>query len=174
VSDCRSLARFELRGIPPMVAGAARIQVSFEVDADGLLNVTASEQSSGVKAQVEVKPSYGLTDGEIESMLRDSVAHAGDDVALRRLREQQVEARRAIEALQAAVASDGDLFLTPEERGSIDHALEALRQASAGEDPEAIRHAIEALEKACEGYVERRMNASIRKAMAGHKVEEFE
>jgi len=174
VSDCRSLARFELRGIPPMVAGAARIRVSFEVDADGLLSVTACEQSSGVKAQVEVKPSYGLTDGEIESMLRDSIAHAGEDVVLRRLREQQVEARRAIEALQAALLSDGDLFLTPEERSCVDHALDALRHASAGEDPEKIQRSIADLEKACEGYVERRMNASIRKAMAGHKVEEFE
>jgi molecular chaperone HscA len=123
---------------------------------------------------VEVKPSYGLTDGEIESMLRDSIAHAGEDVVLRRLREQQVEARRAIEALQAALASDGDLFLAPEERGPIDHAIAVLRQASSGDDPEAIRRAIEDLEKACERYVERRMNASIRKAMAGHKVEEFE
>jgi molecular chaperone HscA len=174
VSDCRSLARFELRGIPPMVAGGARIRVSFEVDADGLLNVTAAEESSGVKARVEVKPSYGLTDGEIESMLRDSMTHAGEDLAARRLREEQVEAQRAIEALRGALASDGDRLLDPGERERIEHALESLERTAAGADPDAIRDAVEKLEKVCEGYVERRMNAGIQAAMAGHKVEEFE
>lgn len=174
VADCRSLARFELRGIPPMVAGAARILVSFEVDADGLLSVTALEKSSGVKAQVEVKPSYGLTDGEIESMLRDSLTYAGKDVVLRRLREQQVEAKRAIEALRAALASDGDKLLNADERKRIDETVVVLHRTAAGDDPDAIKDATAALEKACEDYVERRMNASIHDAMAGHKVEEFE
>ncbi|CAD7843298.1 MAG: Chaperone protein HscA [Olavius algarvensis Gamma 1 endosymbiont] len=174
VADCRSLARFELRGIPPMAAGAARIRVSFEVDADGLLNVTAMEQSSGVKAQVEVKPSYGLTDAEIESMLRDSMTRAGEDIEARRLREQQVEAERTLAALRAALARDGDTLLDPGERGRVEAALSHLESVIAGMDPEAIREAVEALEKTCDFYVERRMNRSIQTAMAGRQVEEFE
>jgi len=157
-----------------MVAGAARILVSFEVDADGLLNVTAREKSSGVKAQVEVKPSYGLTDAEIELMLRDSMTHAGEDVHARRLREQQVEARRAIEALRAALASDGDVLLSGNERDRVEAALLHLERIAGGHDPEAIKGAVEELEKACDFYVERRMNRSIQAAMAGHKIEEFE
>jgi molecular chaperone HscA len=174
VADCRSLARFELRGIPPMVAGAARVLVSFEVDADGLLSVTALERESGVRAQVEVKPSYGLTDGEIEAMLRDSIAHAGDDLAARRLREQQVEADRTLEALRAALAADGDALLEAGERERVDSAMADLARSAAGSDPQAIQAAIDALEGACGPYVERRMNKSIHDAMAGHKVEEFE
>ncbi|MCG6861728.1 MAG: Fe-S protein assembly chaperone HscA [Chromatiaceae bacterium] len=174
VADCRSLARFELRGIPPMVAGAARILVTFEVDADGLLSVTALEQSKGVKAQVEVKPSYGLTDAEIETMLRDSMTHAGEDLHARRLREQQVEARRSLEALDAALASDGDRLLDATERARVEKALSHLEQIVAGDDPEAIKVAAADLEKTCDFYVERRMNRSIQNAMAGHKVEEFE
>jgi len=174
VSDCRSLARFELRGIPPMVAGAARIRVTFEVDADGLLHVHAAEQSTGVQASIQVKPSYGLTDGEVETMLRDSMAHAQEDLQARRLREQQVEASRVIEALEAALASDGERLLKPDERRGIDSALEQLRQSSEGADYKRIEQAIKALEQACSFYVERRMNAGIRAAMAGHKLEEFE
>ncbi|WP_297528259.1 Fe-S protein assembly chaperone HscA [Thiohalobacter sp.] len=174
VSDCRSLARFELRGIPPMVAGAARIRVTFQVDADGLLSVTAREQTSGVAASIEVKPSYGLSDSEIETMLRDSMEHASDDMVARRLREQQVEATRVLEALRAALAEDGDRFLDTDERARIEQAAAALESAAEGEDPEAIKRAIEALEKASEAYVARRMDASIRAAMAGHKVDEFE
>ena len=174
VSDCRSLARFELRGIPPMVAGAARIRVTFQVDADGLLSVTAREQTSGVAASIEVKPSYGLSDSEIETMLRDSMEHASDDMVARRLREQQVEATRVLEALRAALAEDGDRFLDADERARIEQAAVALESAAEGEDPEAIKRAIEALEKASEAYVARRMDASIRAAMAGHKVDEFE
>jgi molecular chaperone HscA len=174
VSDCRSLARFELRGIPPMVAGAARILVSFEVDADGLLSVTAVEKSSGVKAQVEVKPSYGLTDAEIERMLRDSMANAGEDLEARRLREQQVEARRTGEALRAALASDGDVLLNASERRRVEDALAHLELTAGGEDPSAIKLATQELEKTCGFYVERRMNRGIRAAMAGQKVEEFE
>lgn len=174
VAHCRSLARFELRGIPPMVAGAARIRVSFEVDADGLLQVTATEQSSGVEAQVEVKPSHGLTDGEIESMLRDSMDRAGEDLAARRLRERRVEAERTLAALRAALAKDGEALLDAAERDRVEAALSRLETAAAGTDPEAIRTAVEALEKTCDFYVERRMNRSIRAAMAGHKIEEFE
>jgi molecular chaperone HscA len=173
VADCRSLARFELRGIPPMVAGAARILVSFEVDADGLLNVTAVEQSSGVRARVEVKPSYGLTDAEVETMLRDSMAHAGEDLGARRLREQQVEARRTLEALRAALASDGDDLLDSQERNRVEDALSLLEKIAVGDDPGAIRAATEDLERACEFYVERRMNRSIHDAMTGQKVEEL-
>jgi len=174
VDACRSLARFALRDIPPMVAGAARIRVSFQVDADGMLSVSAQEQSSGVQASIEVKPSYGLTDREIEQMLRDSMDHAHEDMELRRLREQQVEADRVIEALQAALAADGDQFLEPGEAERIDAAVQALRAAREGTDVQAVKAAIQAVEKACAGYVERRMNGSIRKAMAGHKVDEFE
>ncbi|HHJ13294.1 MAG TPA: Fe-S protein assembly chaperone HscA [Gammaproteobacteria bacterium] len=173
VDACRSLARFELRGIPPMAAGAARIRVTFQVDADGLVSVTAQEQTSGVKAQVEVKPSYGLSDREIETMLRDSMEHAREDMEARRLREQQVEADRVLEAIHAALSADGDQFLSSDERVRIDAAVDRLREARAGSDARAIRQAIEALEVASAGYVERRMNANIRKAMAGHAVDEF-
>lgn len=174
VSDCRSLARFELRGIPPMVAGAAHIRVTFEVDADGLLSVTAMEKSSGVQASIEVKPSYGLTDGEVEGMLRASLEHAQEDMDARRLREQQVEAKRVIEALGAALAADGEQLMTPEEMEPIKLAFQQLIALSESDDHEAIKEAIEALEKSCEFYVERRMNANIHKAMAGHTVDEFE
>ena len=174
VDDCRSLARFELRGIPPMVAGAARIRVTFQVDADGLLGVTAEELTSGVQAHIEVKPSYGLTDNEIETMLRDSMEHARDDMEARRLREQQVEADRVLEALQAALDEDGERFLEAEERAAIDAAAQALAEARGGDDPRAIKRAIEALEAASKDYVDRRMNANIQKAMAGHVVDDFE
>jgi molecular chaperone HscA len=174
VADCRSLARFDLRGIPPMVAGAARIRVTFEVDADGLLQVTAVEQGSGVQARVEVKPSYGLTDAEIEGMLRDSLAHAGDDLAGRRLREQQVEARRVIEALTAALAADGNVLLDAAERARVEAALAELRRVVAGDDAEAVRRGVLALEQACAFYVERRMNKGIHEVMAGHRVDDFQ
>lgn len=174
VADNRSLARFELRGIPPMVAGAARIRVTFSVDADGLLSVEAQEQSSGVKASVEVKPSYGLTDGEIESMLRDSIDHAQEDMEARKLREQQVEAERVIEALVAALADDGDALLSEEERNTVESALQKLAEITRSGDHAAIKAAVEALEKSCEFYVERRMNVSVRKAMSGHSVDDFE
>ncbi len=174
VSDNRSLARFELHGIPPMVAGAARIRVTYTVDADGLLSVEALEQSTEVKARIEVKPSYGLTDSEIETMLRDSIDHAKGDVSTRRLREQQVEAERVILALKSALMDDGEALLNNEERQQIDSALNELIRVAGGSDHEVIRQAMEALEKASEFYVERRMNASVRSAISGHKVEEFE
>ncbi len=174
VTDCRSLARFELRGIPPMVAGAARIRVTFTVDADGLLDVTAMEQTSGVQARVEVKPSYGLTDGEIEAMLRDSMTHSREDMEARRLREQQVEARRTVEALRAALGKDGEDLLSVEERERIDQALAVLEMELTSGDAAALKAATDSLERTCAFYVERRMNRGIQRAMAGHKVEEFE
>ena len=173
VETCRSLARFSLKGIPPMVAGAARIRVTFQVDADGLLNVTAQEQTTGITSGVEVKPSYGLSDNEIETMLRESMSYAREDMEARRLREQQVEAERSIEALEAALQSDGDVLLSAEERSTLLAARDQLRTLRHSTDALAIEHGIKALEKAAESYVERRMNASIRAAMAGHRIEDF-
>ena len=173
VENCRSLARFELHDIPPMVAGAARIRVTFQVDADGLLNVTAEEEKQGVKSSIEVKPSYGLSDGEIETMLRDSMEYAENDRDARRLREEQVEADRVLEALRAALATDGDELLSAAEHEVIDAAALALEAARSGSDYRAIKAAIAAVEQASSGYVERRMNTSISKAMAGHAVDEF-
>ena len=174
VADNRSLARFELRGIPPMVAGAARIRVTFQVDADGLLHVMAEELTSGVQASVEIKPSYGLTDTEIETMLRDSMEHAKDDMDQRMLREQQVEADRVVEALDAAMAKDGDELLSADEKERILAARSALIDAREGANTSSIKSAIKAVEKAADDYVSRRMNSNIRQAMAGHNVEEFE
>jgi molecular chaperone HscA len=173
VENCRSLARFELHDIPPMVAGAARIRVTFQVDADGLLNVTAEEETQGVKSSIEVKPSYGLSDNEIETMLRDSMEYAENDRDARRLREEQVEAGRVLEALRAALAADGDELLDAQERRAIETAAQALETARSGTDYRVIKAAIAAVEQASSGYVERRMNTSISKAMAGHAVDEF-
>ncbi len=174
VADCRSLARFELRGIPPLVAGAARIRVTFRVDADGLLDVEAEEQSQGVRASVTVKPSYGLSDEEIAGMLQASIEHAAEDLKARKLAEERVEGERVIEALRAALASDGEQLLDPAERTRVEAALEQVGAAVGGTDAEAIRHAVRELERRCEFYVERRMNAGIRKVMAGHRAEDFE
>ncbi len=174
VDACRSLARFSLRDIPPMVAGAPRVRVTFQVDADGLLSVSAVEQTSGAHASVEVKPSYGLSDGEIERMLRDSLDHVQEDMELRRLREQQVEADRVLEALYAALAADGERYLEAEERAAIEAAADGLARARQGTDHRAIRDAVQALERVCSGYVQRRMNAGVQQAMAGHNVGEFE
>jgi len=173
VSDCRSLAKFSLHGIPPMVAGAARIQVTFQVDADGLLSVTARESTTGVQSSIEVKPSYGLEDNEIEQMLRDSMDYAKDDMDARRLREQQVEGDRVIEALVAALQADGDKYLDQQERKEVDLALSTLQQVNTGNDSGEIKTAIENLEHVCAPFVERRMNSSIRDAMSGHNVDEF-
>jgi len=174
VDDCRSLARFELRGIPPMVAGAARIQVIFQVDADGLLNVTAREKNSGVSSRIEVKPSYGLSDAEIESMLKSSFEFAEDDMQQRKLREQQVEADREILALEAALSEDAESILNAEELATIKEALDTLKLVRQGDDAEKIKSSIENVEHVCAFYVERRMNRNIEKAMSGHKVEDFE
>ncbi|NMG53310.1 Fe-S protein assembly chaperone HscA [Aromatoleum aromaticum] len=173
VKDCRSLARFELRGIPPMVAGAARIRVAFQVDADGLLSVSAREMSSGVEASVLVKPSYGLTDDEIASMLKEGVEHVGDDMHARALREQQVEAERVIEATTHALEQDGAL-LNADERASIEAAIAELKQLAAGDDPRIVKKGIEALARATDEFAARRMDNSIRSALAGHKVDEIQ
>jgi molecular chaperone HscA len=172
VSDCRSLARFELRGIPPMTAGAAHIRVTFQVDADGLLSVTAREQISGVESTVQVKPSFGLSDNEIETMLRDSMSHAEEDVVARTLREQQVEAERILESVEAAVAIDGKLLDKLEEQ-TIASAMKILHEVRDGDDPRKIKQAIEELNNASTDFAARRMDASIQTAMAGHKVDEF-
>lgn len=174
VTECRSLARFELRGIPPMVAGAARIRVTFAIDADGLLQVEAREETSGVSARVDVKPSYGLTDDEVTRMLRASIDHAGEDLAQRQLVEGRVEAARVVEALAAALASDADALLSPDEQRGIRAELASLEAlAATADDPAVIARAVRSLEKHCEFYVERRMNRGIREAMAGRRVDSF-
>lgn len=172
VSDCRSLGKFALHDIPPMVAGAARIRVTFQVDADGLLSVSAREETSGVESSIEVKPSYGLTDNEIETMLRDSIAHAEDDVGARMLREQQVEAERVLEALEAALADDGHL-LNESERKVVDDVANHLSELCKGTDQRAIKDAIAEVDKAAAEFVARRMDGNIKKALAGHNVNEF-
>ncbi len=173
VKDCRSLARFELRGIPPMAAGAARIRVTFQVDADGLLSVSAREMSSGVEASVLVKPSYGLSDDEIADMLTQGIVHAGEDMSARALQEQRVEADRVIEATEHALERDGEL-LDALEREQIDIALNALRQRRKEADHRAIKAGIEALSRATDEFAARRMDKSIRSALAGRNVNEIE
>lgn len=170
VSDCRSLARFELRGIPPMVAGAARIRVSFQVDADGLLSVSAREMGTGIEARIEVKPSYGLGDDEVTRMLREGFEHAQEDMSARALAEQRVEAQRLGEATRAALAADGDL-LDPAERAAIDAVLVDLANAAAGEDTAAIKKAVDALGRSTDEFAARRMNRSIQRALAGRSAE---
>ncbi|TXH54173.1 MAG: Fe-S protein assembly chaperone HscA [Burkholderiaceae bacterium] len=171
VSDCRSLARFELRGIPPMVAGAARIRVTFQVDADGLLSVSAREEASGVQAAVNVKPSYGLADEDIARMLGEGFATAEEDMRERSLRESRVEAERLLLATRAALAADGDL-LDAEQRAAIDAELEAVQQAREGNDHHHIDAAVEALARATEAFAAARMNRGIRQALAGKRVED--
>jgi len=171
VADCRSLARFELRGIPPMAAGVARIRVSFQVDADGLLSVSARESVSGVEARVVVKPSYGLADDQVAQMLRDGFDHAQQDMQLRALREARVEADRLLLATQAALHADADL-LTADEQQAIATLMEALRRVSAGSDHDAINAATEALARGTEGLAAARMNRGIRQALAGRRVDE--
>jgi molecular chaperone HscA len=172
VEDCRSLAKFALRGIPPMVAGAARIRVVFQVDADGLLSVTATEQTTGVEASIQVKPSYGLTDDEIVKMLQESNGHAEDDMHARNLREQKVEALRLLESVSSALSEDADL-LNEEERAKIDSMVAALREVGAGDDPEAIKQAINVLSKGTEEFAARRMNRTILRALQGRSVSDL-
>jgi molecular chaperone HscA len=169
VSDCRSLARFELKGIPPMVAGAGRVRVSFQVDADGLLSVSAKEATSGVEASVTVKPSYGLADADIERMLRDSFEHAREDMHARALAEHRVDGQRLIEATRAALAVDAGL-LSGEEKAAIEAAMQKLEKLLPGTDHRAIKQAVEALNRATDEFAARRMDEGIKRALAGRKI----
>lgn len=172
VDDCRSLARFELRGIPPMVAGAARIRVTFQVDADGLLSVTAREQTTGIEASITVKPSYGLSDDEIASMLQDSLAHAKDDAMLRALREARVEAERLLEACAAALAEDAHL-LSPAEIEKIQAAADKLRTTLVGDNRRLIHLAMDDLSYETQEFAHRRMDQNVKRALAGRSVDEL-
>ncbi len=171
VSDCRSLARFELRGIPPMAAGAARIRITYQVDADGLLSVSARELRSGVEASITVKPSYGLGDDEVARMLQDSFASADIDMKLRALREEQVEAERIVLATESALENDGDL-LSADERTAVTDLIQAARAQALGDDHIAIRAAVDALARGTEEFAARRMDRSVRSALAGRKLDE--
>ena len=172
VSDCRALARFELRGIPPMVAGAARIRVTFQVDADGLLSVSAREQTTGHEARIEVKPSYGLSDDEVAAMLKAGISHASDDAFRRALREAQVEAQRLIEATQSALRDDGGL-LSFMERAHVDACVSKLQVVMMGDDRRAIDGAMDALNKATAEFAARRMNQSVQRALSGKNIQEL-
>lgn len=174
VKDNRPLAEFTLRGIPPMVAGAAKILVTFQVDADGLLNVSAKETSTGAKADIQVKPSFGLGDAEVTQMLRDSYERAHEDIEARQLREHQVDATRLADALEAAMAEDGEALLTKEEREVLNSALQVLRNMAESGSPKEIACEVEHVSKLSEAFAARRMDASIKKALSGHSIDEFE
>ena len=172
VADCRSLARFELRGIPPMAAGAARIRVMFQVDADGLLSVTAREQSQGIEASIEVKPSYGLSDDDIARMLKDSFGSADIDMKARALREQQVDADRLLEATQVALDADADL-LDPVELEAISAQMRSLKLAAGGDDSALIATAVDALSRSTDAFAARRMDRAVRQALAGRRLDDI-
>jgi len=174
IADCRSLARFELRGIPPMVAGAAKIRVTFQVDADGLLSVSARELASGVEASIQVKPSYGLTDGEIARMLEDSFHKADEDMAARTLREQQVDARRLVEAVDAALQADGERLLDAEERAAIDEQLDQLRALLDSSDVDSLERQTRRLSQITDAFAARRMDTTVKAALAGRRLNELE
>ncbi|NIX93887.1 Fe-S protein assembly chaperone HscA [Pseudomonas fulva] len=174
ISDCRSLARFELRGIPAMVAGAAKIRVTFQVDADGLLSVAARELASGVEASIQVKPSYGLTDGEIARMLKDSFEHAGTDKQARQLREHQVDAERLLEAVQGALDADGQRLLSEEERQAIEFQMQELRDLLAGTDGVAIEQQTKRLSQVTDAFAARRLDSTVKAALAGRNLNEIE
>ncbi|NAT21621.1 Fe-S protein assembly chaperone HscA [Pseudomonas syringae] len=174
VSDCRSLARFELRGIPPMVAGAAKIRVTFQVDADGLLSVSAREMGSGIESSIQVKPSYGLTDGEITRMLKDSFAYAGDDKVARVLREHQVDAERLLEAVQGALDADGERLLDEEERMVINLQMDELRELMQGTDGYAIEQQTKRLSQVTDAFAARRLDSTVKAALAGRNLNEIE
>ncbi|KXO07493.1 Chaperone protein HscA [Moritella sp. JT01] len=171
VSDCRSLARFSLTGIPPMAAGAAHIRVTFQVDADGLLSVSAMEKSSGVSASIQVKPSYGLSDDEVANMLKDSMTYAKEDVTARMLAEQQLEADRVMESLIVALQQDGKALLSDAEQNAIETAMQKLYQTRQSDDRDAIEKEIETVDKLTQDFAARRMDASIRKALQGQSVD---
>jgi molecular chaperone HscA len=171
--DCRSLARFFLKGIPPMAAGMARLEITFRVDADGLLTVSAKEITTGIEQQIEVKPSYGLTDEEVEQMLIDALDHGEDDFHMRKLVERRVEAERIMSATVTALEQDGEL-LVEGERSPIDSAISGLRAAIAGEDPGAILVGIEALDASTKAWAGRRMDRAIQAAIAGKRVDDVD
>ncbi|MCG9656524.1 Fe-S protein assembly chaperone HscA [Vibrio mediterranei] len=171
VDDCRSLARFSLKGIPPMAAGAAHIRVTYQVDADGLLSVTAMEKSTGIQSDIQVKPSYGLSDDEVTNMLKDSMTYAKDDMLARALAEQRVEADRVIEGLIAAMQADGDALLDEQEKQTLVEAIEALIKLRNGDDADAIEQGIKDTDKASQEFASRRMDKSIREALAGQSVD---
>lgn len=173
VDDCRSLARFSLKGIPPMAAGAAHIRVTYQVDADGLLSVTAMEKSTGVQAEIQVKPSYGLSDDEVAGMLKDSMTYAKEDMLARALAEQRVEADRVIEGLLAAMQADGDELLNDEERQQLLKAIESLIELRNGDNADAIEQGIKETDKASQDFASRRMDVSIRKALSGQSVDDM-
>ncbi|MES3707929.1 Fe-S protein assembly chaperone HscA [Pseudomonas putida] len=174
ISDCRSLARFELRGIPAMVAGAAKIRVTFQVDADGLLSVAARELGSGVEASIQVKPSYGLTDGEIARMLKDSFEHAGSDKQARQLREHQVDGERLLEAVQGALDADGERLLSSDERDAIAFQMQELRDLLAGTDGSAIEQQTKRLSQVTDAFAARRLDSTVKAALAGRNLNEIE
>ena len=174
VSDCRSLAKFILRGIPPMAAGAAKIRVTFQVDADGLLGVNAKELTSGVESSIQVKPSYGLDDSEIAEMLKASYLNAAEDKDARALREQQVDADRLIVSLRDALSADGKELLSADEYSVLELGIEKLVQLRNGSDLNAIEQGIAVLSKASDEYASRRMDFNIQQALKGHSVDELE
>ncbi|MCO7522431.1 MULTISPECIES: Fe-S protein assembly chaperone HscA [unclassified Pseudomonas] len=174
ISDCRSLARFELRGIPAMVAGAAKIRVTFQVDADGLLSVAARELGSGVESSIQVKPSYGLTDGEIARMLKDSFEHAGSDKQARQLREHQVDAERLLEAVQGALDADGERLLSSDEREAIAFQMQELRDLLSGTDGVAIEQQTKRLSQVTDAFAARRLDSTVKAALAGRNLNEIE
>ncbi|PYB82870.1 Fe-S protein assembly chaperone HscA [Pseudomonas soli] len=174
ISDCRSLARFELRGIPAMVAGAAKIRVTFQVDADGLLSVAARELGSGVESSIQVKPSYGLTDGEIARMLKDSFEHAGSDKHARQLREHQVDAERLLEAVQGALDADGERLLSSDEREAIEFQMQELRDLLSGTDGAAIEQQTKRLSQVTDAFAARRLDSTVKAALAGRNLNEIE
>lgn len=173
VDDCRSLARFSLKGIPPMAAGAAHIRVTYQVDADGLLSVTAMEKSTGVQSEIQVKPSYGLSDDEVANMLRDSMTYAKDDMMARALAEQRVEADRVIEGLLAAMQADGDDLLSEAERAALIKSIESLIELRNGDSADAIEQGIKDTDKASQDFASRRMDKSIRAALSGQSVDDI-
>lgn len=174
ISDCRSLARFELRGIPPMVAGAAKIRVTFQVDADGLLSVSARELASGVEASIQVKPSYGLTDGEIARMLEDSFRKADQDRDARALREQLVDAQRLLEAVEAALIADGERLLSAEERAAIEAQMAELRALLDSQDVSAIERQTKRLSQITDAFAARRLDSTVKAALAGRRLNDIE